>query len=297
MYENLTGIEHRSSIVDVTDRCNLRCKHCFYFREERDSEELDADEFLSGLRTLKDRHNIMSMGWCGGEPLYRTEVVEEGAKMFKLNQLFTNGTLPIPEVPGLLPFVSLDGTRDVHDDVRGKGTYDKIMANVKDSPAKTVIFLATIHRLNKDCMEDMIGEVSKLKAPAAALLVMLFTPLKTYKNIKGYKHSDTQKEVLDLTWEERDNIIERLFALKKKYPAFLANAEQNLEMMKSKNAPEATSKCNMPKRTLTLDLKLNRKLPCVLGSDVDCTKCGCPFPYEQEARRRGIKDKTFLPQE
>jgi hypothetical protein len=87
-----------------------------------------------------------------------------------------------------------------------------------------------------------------------------------------------------------------MIALKKKYGDFVGNQEANLEMMKSENAPEAARRCNMPKRTLTLDLKLNRKLPCVLGSDVDCTKCGCPFPYEQEARRRGLKDKTFLPE-
>ena len=106
MYYNQSGVEHRSAIVDVTDRCNLRCKHCFYFREEQESEEMDGDEFLEGLRTLRDRHNIMSMGWCGGEPLFRRELVLEGAKLFRMNQLYTNGTLPLPVVRGLQPFVS-----------------------------------------------------------------------------------------------------------------------------------------------------------------------------------------------
>ena len=297
MYENLTGVEHRSAIVDVTDRCNLRCKHCFYFREEHDSEEMDADEFLSGLRTLKERHNIMSMGWSGGEPLHRREVVEQGARMFPLNQLFTNGTLPIPEAPGLIPFVSMDGTREVHDQVRGNGVYDRIMDNIQDSPAKMVVFLSTLHRLNHECLEDMVAELMKIKKPATGFHPMLFTPLKSYKKIKGYAHSETQKHVLDLDWDERDSIIDRLIALKKKHPAYMLTNQVNLEMMKSQNAPEATSRCNMPRRTLTLDLKLNRKLPCVLGSDVDCSKCGCPFPYEQEARRRQLKDKTFFPEE
>lgn len=295
MYENLTGIEHRSSIVDVTDRCNLRCKHCFYYREDHCSEELDANEFLEGLRVLKERHNILSMGWSGGEPLYRTECVVEGARLFEMNQLFTNGTLPVPDLPGLTPFVSLDGTREIHDDIRGRGTYDKIMMNIKDSPAKTVIFLATFHRLNEGCLEDMAGELSGIKTPTTALLAMIFTPLKTYQDIKGYAHAETQKNVMDFSREERDRFIDRLIALKKKYPNYLLNSEVNLEMMKSANAFEATSRCNMPRRTLTLDLKLNRKLPCVLGSDVDCSKCGCPFPYEQEARRRGLKDKSFSP--
>jgi hypothetical protein len=28
---------------------------------------------------------------------------------------------------------------------------------------------------------------------------------------------------------------------------------------------------------------------------VDYGKCGCPFPFEQEARPRGLKEKTFFP--
>lgn len=296
MYENLTGIEHRSSIVDVTDRCNLRCKHCFYYREEHESEALDADEFLKGLRILKERHNIVSMGWSGGEPLFRAECVVEGANMFQMNQLFTNGTLPIPDLPGLVPFVSLDGTREIHDDIRGKGMYDRVMTNIKDSPADTVVFLSTFHRLNEGCLEDMVGEISGIKSPpSTALLAMTFTPLKTYRDIKGYSHVETQKKTLDFSWEERDRFIDRLIRLKRKYPVDLLNSEVNLEMMKRVNASEATTRCNMPQRTLTLDLKLNRKLPCVLGSGVDCSKCGCPFPYEQEARRRGLKEKSFAP--
>ncbi len=295
MYENMTGIQHRSAIVDVTDKCNLRCKHCFYFREERDSEQLDDDVFLDGLKTLKERHNIITMGWCGGEPLFRTEVVKQGSQMFHMNQLYTNGTLPIPDMPGLVPFISLDGTREIHDQVRGPGTYDKIMANIKDSPVNWVIFVGTFHRMNHECLEDLVGEISKIKTPSVFMIAMLFTPLKKYENVDRYAHSQAQKNVLDFSWDERDLFVDRLISVKEKYPSILMNSPVNLEMMKSPNSHEATSRCNMPQRTLTLDLKLNRKLPCVLGSDVDCSKCGCPFPFEQEARRRGLKAKSPVP--
>ena len=293
MYENLTGIQHKSAIVDVTDRCNLRCKHCFYFREEHDSREMNAEEFLEDLAILQKRHNIISMGWSGGEPLYRAELVQEGAKLFKMNQLFTNGTIPIPKIRHLITFISLDGTRPVHDEVRGKGTYDKIMENLKTTTARPIVFLATYHRSKEKCLEEMVKELSEFGAPVIGLFAMLFTPLKKYKEVKGYQHTTTQKNQLDLSWGERDQIIDRLFELKKSYPRFLLNEDIVLEMMLSKNASEATSRCNMPQRTLTLDLNLNRKLPCVLGADVDCTKCGCPFPYEQEARRRDNKTRLW----
>lgn len=57
-----------------------------------------------------------------------------------------------------------------------------------------------------------------------------------------------------------------------------------LELMRSENAQSCIEQCNMPRRCLTLSVKLERKLPCVLGRDVDCSKCGCVFPYEQRAR-------------
>ncbi|MFX1299193.1 MAG: radical SAM protein, partial [Promethearchaeota archaeon] len=178
MYENLTGVQHKSAIVDVTDRCNLRCQHCSYFREEHDSREMESDEFLEGLKILQKRHNIISMGWTGGEPLFRPEVVQKGAKLFAINQLFTNGTLPIPKIRNLMPFISLDGTRAFHDEVRGKGIYDKIMENLQTSPAKTIFFLSTFHRFNENCLEDMVQELSELGRPVVGMMAMLFTPLK-----------------------------------------------------------------------------------------------------------------------
>lgn len=295
MYEDLSGVEHHSAIVDVTDRCNLRCKHCFYYREDHDSEEMDGEAFLAGLRTLQQRHKIRSMGWCGGEPLFRPDIIEQGVELFEMNQLFTNGTLPIPSIPGLIPFVSLDGTRSLHDEVRGKGNYDRTLNNVAGTSAELVIFQATFHRLNESCLEEMVRELSQIEKPATALLVLLFTPLKSYQRVKSYIHTGTQETTLDFSWEERDRFLDRLLAIKQQYPQYLLNSEVTLEMMKSANAHEAISRCNMPKRTLTLDLKLDRKLPCVLGADVDCSKCGCPFPFEQEARRRGLKAAESLP--
>ncbi len=293
MYENLTGIEHKSAIVDVTDQCNLRCKHCFYFREEHESKQMEAEEFLEGLKVLQERHNIISMGWSGGEPLFRPDVVAKGVKLFQLNQIFTNGTNPIPRLRRAVTFISMDGTKEIHNEVRGKGTYEKVMENLKITKAKPIIFLATFHRNNEHCLEDMVQQFSEIGAPVFGMFAMIFSPLKQYKKIEGYQHSVLQKNKLDLTWDERDQLINRLFELKESYPRFLFNEKVVLEMMLSKNSESATSKCNMSERTLTLDLNLNRKLPCVLGSGIDCTKCGCPFPYEQEARRRGLKEKEM----
>lgn len=275
--------EVHSAIVDVTDRCNLRCKHCFYFREEHESQEMSAGEFLAGMRALKKKYNIMNMAWCGGEPLFRRDVLEEGCTYFPTNWLFTNGTLDIPDIENLMVFVSVDGPRHIHDDIRGKGTYDKIMSTLSRRPeGKPVVFLPTFHALNAPYLEEMIAELARV--PNTFMGVEFFTPLTAYETVGGYAHIEVQRRLLEISWEERDRLIERLLALKKTYPGFIVVRDRVLELMTSKLAPMCIKKCNMSRRTLTLDLNLNRKFPCVLGKSVDCSRCGCIFPYEQQAR-------------
>lgn len=279
--------EYHSAILDVTDKCNLRCRHCFYFREEHDSQDISEEEFLSELEELKNRHKIMSMGWCGGEPLYRYNVIEKGLKLFPLNTIYTNGTLPIPNVDNAMVAISIDGPPKIHNYIRGKGVYEKIMNNIKFLPEhiKFVIFSSTINTINAPYIEEMIAELSQVAK--SIINIMFFTPLKNYKSISGYKYTEEQKTSLGLTFEERDKIIYKVLELKKKYPGKIFNPERTFELMLSKNAGVCTANCNMPKRTLTLDLKLNRKLPCVLGKDVDCSMCGCVFPYLQQAKKEG----------
>src|SRR5512137_684093 len=68
--------------IDVTSRCNLRCRHC-YFLEQGYERELSADEWLAKLEELKrrawPRPFVAYQGsWVGGEPLLRKEVIERG---------------------------------------------------------------------------------------------------------------------------------------------------------------------------------------------------------------------------
>ena len=44
MFDEPGPREYHGAIVDLTDRCNLRCRHCFYYRNKRDSRELPDQE-------------------------------------------------------------------------------------------------------------------------------------------------------------------------------------------------------------------------------------------------------------
>jgi MoaA/NifB/PqqE/SkfB family radical SAM enzyme len=281
--------EYHGAIVDLTDRCNLRCRHCFYYRNERDSRELPDAELLRGLEILRDRHGIRSMEWCGGEPLVRRELFEAGAALFPHNMLYTNGTQVIPRIGNVTVCVSLDGPPEMHDYIRGNGCFERVAHNLAGAGSQTVVILCTLNRVNAPYLEEFLQSVERLERPGLSLPVFLliFTPLKQYREVKGYEHSAEQRDRLAFTWEERDRLLEEIARMRRKYPGRIQNSDLLLELMHSSNAGYCIERCNRSQATLTLGLRLERKLPCVLGPDVDCARCGCPFPYEREARKRG----------
>jgi MoaA/NifB/PqqE/SkfB family radical SAM enzyme len=294
MFSEREPREYHGAIVDLTDRCNLRCRHCFYYRNERDSRELPGAQLLQGLETLRDRHDIRSMEWCGGEPLMRREVFEAGAALFRHNMLYTNGTRGIPNISNVTVCVSLDGPPELHDYVRGEGCFERIARHLADARNQMVLILCTLNTVNAPHLEEFLRSVEGMERNGLWLPVffLIFTPLKRYREVEGYQHTAEQRDRLAFTWEERDRLLEDIGRMRRKFPDRILNNELLLELMHSSNARDCIRRCNRPRVTLTLDLQLERKLPCVLGPDVDCERCGCPFPYEREARQRGQRGLT-----
>ena len=144
--------------VDITSQCNLKCKHCYFIRENYQTD-LDDTVWLNTLRSIKEQYpNIIQASWCGGEPLLRQELVKKGMKYFRYNMVITNGTLPLPQWKNCIFKVSVDGTQEFHEMIRGKGTYDKIKQNVLNSNGLKIDLACIINGLNYQCIKDMIDE-------------------------------------------------------------------------------------------------------------------------------------------
>src|SRR5438128_4409481 len=81
--------------IDVTNRCNLRCEHCYFFAEDHDNEkELSIEAWVEKLEEMKAAgHPMMLCTWVGGEPMMRKNLIEVGRKYFKHNTIVTNGTV------------------------------------------------------------------------------------------------------------------------------------------------------------------------------------------------------------
>ncbi len=132
----------------VTDRCNLRCTHC-YQEEYSGSNELDidglkqiADEII---RTLSIWNKKGDIAITGGEPLVKRETFPlisylEAADEVASLDILTNGTLVDETVVERIRVlqkircvqISLDGaSAGSNDAIRGKGTFEKALAGVR----------------------------------------------------------------------------------------------------------------------------------------------------------------------
>src|SRR2546421_11207746 len=69
--------------VDVTNQCNLRCHHCYFFEHEQ-PENLAVKRWHEFFEKLKaEGFPFFSCTWVGGEPLMRKEVIEMGSQYFR----------------------------------------------------------------------------------------------------------------------------------------------------------------------------------------------------------------------
>lgn len=124
-------------VWELTMGCNLRCRHCGSACRDRLAGELNEAEALDVARQIiKMKPKWVALS--GGEPLLRSDW-DTIAKLLTQNgvevRMVSNGTMITPEVAerirnsGIsLVSISVDGTEEIHDDIRGCGIYQKVLA-------------------------------------------------------------------------------------------------------------------------------------------------------------------------
>ena len=250
--------------VDITYRCNLNCKHC-YFKEYGFDSELSDEEWLNFFAELsKTDFPFYQCSWIGGEPLMRKDLVGRCRKFFQSNVVATNGTIPLPDWPDVNFYVSVDGTRDWYKDMRGSAEhYDRIKKNC-DRPDLKIIISMVITKDNHECIEDLLDEWRKTHIKA--VMFQFFTPI-------------GPDDSMWPGWELRDEILDRLLALKEKYGSFIDIPSEVYRMMKSDRCREITKNCGYRKYAFCYDPTGKTKRPCMMGPQADCTRCGCVLPF------------------
>ena len=254
--------------VDVTNKCNLRCKHCYFFQQNH-KNELSEEDLLKKVKEIKKEYpSIIHASWVGGEPLLRKNVVEEGMKLFPFNMVVTNGSIELPKWKRCVFNVSVDGTKEYYEEIRGLKIYDKVKKHANRNDIHVNI-ACVLNKENYYCIEDLLKEWRETKI--RGINFDFYTP------IRGIDDN------LWLSWQERDVIIEKLIKLKKIYGNFILNSKSILKLMRSDSSKKITSNCVVKKAAVCFDPMGKRKLPCVIGDKADCSRCGCIVPFQIES--------------
>jgi MoaA/NifB/PqqE/SkfB family radical SAM enzyme len=277
-----------AAIVNVTNRCNLSCAHCFIFRDGNPNEapasvrgEMEDDEILATLAAVRDRHGIVSMLWMGGEPLLRRTLITRGIRLFPRNTITTNGTIPLIDFGAdVLYVVSLDGPEDLNDALRGAGTFRRVMRTLARLPgafASPVQVQCVVTRRNQDRLEELVRSVRSTRV--AWITFSFYVP----------RAADTS----DHAWPtngDRRAAVEEVMRLKARYPAFVRNSARSLALMLPPEAKRVTDACPAREEVLPLYLDGRRFVTpfCCYGNDVDCDRCGAWVVFHLAAKREGV---------
>lgn len=268
------------ALLNLTNRCNLACSHCFVFRDGNPNDpagDIDDETLLEKLKRVKEIHGIVNMLWMGGEPLIRKKFLKRGLKLFNRNIITTNGTIPLEEFDAhCIYVVSLDGPEDLNDPIRGRGVFQRVMKNISRVPerfAHTVQCQMAVTKKNSHRLEEFVKIVAHSRFDH--MTFSFYVP----------QQNDTTGQKWD-SLEERDSVIKNVMQLKKKYPGFIKNKNKSLELMLSPNAKAVTDDCPSKRYVLPLYVEEGEFVHpfCCYGNDVDCDQCGAWNVFDLAAR-------------
>lgn len=174
-------------ILHVTNRCNMRCKHCFVdFSGPK--QELTLDEVKSVSEKLS---NLIWLDIGGGEPLLRDDL-EEIISLFKFEEVSipTNGweteliaeklkKIHLMTSGKLIVTLSLDGMQRTHDGIRSRSSFERTIRTferLKEVEGIRIKFNTVLCEKNYDEIIALMRFVKELGPDFHSVLLLRGTP-------------------------------------------------------------------------------------------------------------------------
>lgn len=168
--------------LELTRGCNLRCKHCLNNSGIPEKNQLTIEECYDLIDKLSNA-GLQEIRFTGGEPLVFNgiyDLIKYATDCGMFVSIGTNGTLITEEVAKKLKesglkraVVSLDGTKEMHDIIRGQGNYDKTIKAIKylNNSGICIKVNAVIMRSN---MDDVIMLAKQLHKEKISIFIRRF---------------------------------------------------------------------------------------------------------------------------
>jgi radical SAM protein with 4Fe4S-binding SPASM domain len=174
-------------VWNMTNRCNLRCRHCYIEAEDRSyKDELSTEEarnFIYDLGQMKAPVLLFS----GGEPFIRPDLFELGKLAVEQGLrpvISSNGTLITDEVAKKVKAagfqyvgISIDGGQRTHDEFRNlEGAFDLALRGVRacmNNGVKTGIRF-TVNKYNQKDLPQIMEILEEEKIPRFCMYHLVY---------------------------------------------------------------------------------------------------------------------------
>ncbi|MDI6825637.1 MAG: radical SAM protein [Candidatus Aenigmarchaeota archaeon] len=215
-------------VWQLTNACNLRCKHCYASADNKaKADELTTEEAKKLIDELA-YCGVVAIAFSGGEPLIRKdffEIAEYAKKKDFYLSVATNGILITARIAKKLKScvdyveVSLDGLKETHEKFRGiPGIFDKTIRGIKNcvKVGLDVCIAPTVTKYNLREIPEILELAKKLKVKR--FIAFNFIPTGRGKDIADQ----------DISPEEREGLLKFFYSklLDNDYPDVFSTAPQ-----------------------------------------------------------------------
>ena len=246
----------------INYECNLRCKHCSIAAHKEELPRPHSISYNDALREMKEHYDrgTRILFFEGGEPTLWNDdgknlrdLIIAGKKMgYFVTGYTTHGLNTFYEDSDVIS-VSIDGTREVHDSIRGAGVFDKMTENLSKTTHGNIFANMVVMKENLKDVEATVKMVAKNQR-IRGIMINFITP-------PPYE--------LALSPEEKREVIDLVLRLKKEgYPVLNTKKALRglLEEDWSAKCPYWISAFVMP--------NLTKFQGCPMANTASCKKCG-----------------------
>lgn len=208
----------RSAAVDITNKCNFRCLHCYNYSGEHQRESEMSDEEI--IKVFKELIHFQpdTMCICGGEPLLRVDLVYKLCDLIKdtpiLLNMVSNGYLLTEDIANNLKYagmnliqISLDGyTPKAHNWLRNNNqAYDHAVQAIRIArKANIEVGVACCPtKVNLDEIEKLIDLCTELGVSMLRLQPLMV--MGRGSNLKKYALSGEDYHILSQKIKNKSN--------------------------------------------------------------------------------------------
>jgi MoaA/NifB/PqqE/SkfB family radical SAM enzyme len=247
-----------SVTVEVTNRCNIRCRYCDPSRPGS-SEMTKAQLFrlMDEFRAL----GTQRIGFTGGEPTLREdlpELIAHARRIGLITTVSTNGQRVADDIDALrgadLVVVSLDGPPQVHDAQRGRGTHARSLAAIRAlRDASIPVFSSTVITRSGAEQIDYMIELAR-RERFACIFALIFNE---------HNRSVSPEEHLRLASSDKESQeVYRQLLIRKRAGAPIVNSQAYLRYMAEARYLTKPVRCKAA------------QLYCAVGADGSIATCG-----------------------